>query len=72
MNDLYGMKFDAELMNSKRNINNKLEEEFKQNFLKDFWKDILPNHYDKIYFEDKVHLNKDSYDKFYDKINTFI
>ena len=54
------------------NINNKLEEEFKQNFLKDFWKDILPNHYDKIYFEDKVHLNKDSYDKFYDKINTFI
>jgi hypothetical protein len=54
------------------NLNKKLEEVLKHDFLKDFWNDILPNHYDKSYFEDKIHLNKKSYDKFYDKINKFI
>ncbi len=55
------------------NINIDLKQSLSENvFINDFWSDILPDHYDRNYYLDDVHLNENSYDKFYNHINKFI
>jgi len=54
------------------NINLKLSKLFKNNYIDNFWENILPNFYDKNYYLDDVHLNESSYDKFYEQIKKFI
>ena len=53
-------------------INNGVKSKLKEDYLDGFWDTILPNGYEKNKYEDHIHLNKESYDLFYNKLYALI